>query len=136
MERPSRAVMTSPLVIPALAAGLPPLTAVTWAPEVNCEPEPACASARPAPSWPWLAEPPAMISWATRLASLTGIENPTPMLPDWAPDVEAPAEAIATLIPRTSPELLNRGLPEFPGLMGASVCRTLILISEEGVPLL
>lgn len=75
-----------------------------------------------------------MISWATRLASLTGMEKPTSMFPDWAEEEDvAPADAMATLTPITSPLVFSRGPPEFPGLMAASVWMTLMLMDPCAV---
>ena len=49
------------------------------------------------------------------LARFAGIEKPIPTLP---PD----GEKIAELIPTTSPSRLNKGPPEFPLFIEASVC--------------
>ena len=48
------------------------------------------------------------------LARLAGIEKPIPTLPPVG-------ENIAVLIPKTSPSKLNKGPPEFPLLIDASV---------------
>ena len=48
-------------------------------------------------------------------AALAGIAKPIPIEPDW------PGAIIAVLIPITSPFKLNKGPPEFPWLIDASV---------------
>lgn len=65
-----------------------------------------------------------------RLASLTGMEKPEPMLPDWvvAADEVLSTDAMATLTPMTCPAVFSSGPPELPGLIVASVCRTLMLM--------
>src|SRR5918994_1173505 len=63
------------------------------------------------------------MSWsAMSLASSFGIANPTPMLPLYEPAPAPPAsEAMAVLMPMTSPSALMSAPPELPGLMAASV---------------
>lgn len=56
------------------------------------------------------------------------------MFPDWAEEEDvAPADAMATLTPITSPLVFSRGPPEFPGLMAASVWMTLMLMDPCAV---
>ena len=60
-----------------------------------------------------------------RFATLDGIAKPTPMLPDWPPELESSrCPAIATLTPMTSPCASSSAPPELPGLIAASVCST------------
>src|SRR5215207_629714 len=63
------------------------------------------------------------MSWsAITRASSIGIANPTPMLPLCEPAPAPPAsEAIAVLMPMTSPSVSMSAPPELPGLMAASV---------------
>jgi hypothetical protein len=63
-----------------------------------------------------------MICSAIRFASLIGIANPRPMLPDcWLAMAADDNDAIAELTPTTRPWSSTNGPPEFPGLMAASV---------------
>ena len=52
------------------------------------------------------------------MALFAGIANPKPILPPVC-------ETIAVLIPITSPSKLNKGPPELPRLIDASVCKNL-----------
>jgi hypothetical protein len=72
-----------------------------------------------------------MISLATRLASLIGIEKPSPMLPLVLPD---DSDAIAELTPTILPCESNSAPPELPGLIAASVCIASIYDSAPTFP--
>ena len=57
------------------------------------------------------------------MTSSMGMAKPMPSMD--APEPVLP-EYLAVVMPTTSPRILNRGPPELPGLMAASVCIMLI----------
>ena len=61
------------------------------------------------------------------MAVLIGTAKPMPTLPSPLPPV-----SIWELMPITSPAALSSGPPELPGLIGASVCRTLSIVKPLG----
>ena len=103
--------MTAPAGIPALSAASPETSFKMRAPT------PVKVVSKFTPRKGREDLPVAMISSITRLASLIGIEKPSPM----EPDELAPRDAIAELIPTTAPVESTSGPPEFPGLIAASV---------------
>ena len=71
---------------------------------------------------------PPFSSWAiSDLAVLIGTAKPMPTLPPPLPPV-----SIWELIPITWPTALSSGPPELPGLIGASVCSTLLIVKPLG----
>src|SRR5262245_18660918 len=107
-------VIRSPACSPAWAAGCPCSTPTMRAPP------PFSGSVRRTPRKAWVTEPWSMSCWAMSLAESMGMANPTPMLPPW-PLVFWASEAMAVLMPTTSPWVLTRAPPELPGLIAASV---------------
>ena len=75
-----------------------------------------------------MADPDSMSCLATFSASLTGMAKPMPMLPEppLSPELERPIVAIELVMPMTRPFSSNRGPPEFPGLMAASIWTALV----------
>ena len=70
---------------------------------------------------------PDAISWsAIDLASLIGIEKPSPMLPDCEPAPVEPSEAIEDGMPMTRPVSSTSAPPLLPGLTAASVWIALV----------
>ncbi len=106
-------------IIPAISAGLPGVTEATTTPLESLG-EPSCwarfgvrfTPAIPNHGWSYL---PSVIRYGTILATVfDGIAKPTP--------ANSPvSDEIALLTPITLPCISNRGPPEFPGLIAASV---------------
>src|SRR5882724_9449472 len=113
-------MMTSPLRRFALAAGLFGSTWLTRAPSGLSRPTTVAISGvtgwMPTPSQPRSTEPWDSSCAITGLARFEGMANPMPTLPPLG-------EAIAVLMPTTSPARLKVGPPELPWLMEASICR-------------
>ena len=111
MSRSPTPVMTAPCSIPARSAGPPGSTARTSAPSPSGE------SLTETPSTARVAYC-CLISWsAIRLAWSTGMAKPRPIDPE-LPD---PNDAMAELIPTSSPFMLTSAPPELPGFTAASV---------------
>ena len=115
---PSNSRIISPSFIPALSDGLPGATLATNAPRAFFNFSTSAISFVTVciltPNQPLFVSPNSK-SWSiTNLALFDGIANPIPMDPDWP--------NIAVLIPTTSPFMLNKGPPEFPEFIDASVC--------------
>ncbi len=115
---PLIAVITSPALTPAFAAGLPASTSPTSAPVVPLRPS---DSARAGvmlwivtPSLPRRTSPFSISCVMTLRAMFAGIEKPIPMLP---PE----GERICELMPISSPAVLTSAPPELPRLIDASV---------------
>ena len=108
----------SPAKIPALSAGLPSATLATNAPLGSSNFSTSAISLLTVwiltPSQPLLVSP-YLINWSiTFFALFDGIEKPIPIDPPyWL--------KIAVLIPITFPSISNKGPPEFPWLIDASV---------------
>jgi hypothetical protein len=127
--------MMSPTLMPAAAAAPPAVTSRTLAPTTVgfLTLVSSCTSLTEAPSRPCVAVPVSMISLAMRCARFDGMAKPTPMLPDCPPELELPAEAMATLMPMTLPSESRSAPPELPGLIAASVCTTEREIVDDDV---
>ena len=109
--------MISPALIPALSEGLFSATLATRAPLGSSNFSISAISWVTVwiltPSHPLLVSP-NFINWSiTFFALLDGIEKPIP--------IEPPLPKIAVLIPITSPFISNKGPPEFPEFIEASV---------------
>ncbi len=119
-SRPSNLTITSPGRTPPLAAGPLSLTPAISAPRARPNPRLSAIWS----SIAWMRTPiqprrvsPNSRSWVTIAATLrAGMAKPMPIEP---PD----GEMIAVFTPTTSPSMLNKGPPELPRLMAASVCR-------------
>ena len=110
--------ITSPLFIPPFAAGLLSVTLATKAPSAFLRPNLSAISSVTfcirTPSQPRRVLPYLINCPMTPLAIFEGVEKPIPMLP---PD----GDNIIVLMPITSPSILNKGPPECPLLIEASV---------------
>ena len=107
----------SPAKIPALSDGLPFVTLATNAPLGSSNFSASAISLLTVwiltPNQPLLVSP-YLINWSiTFFALFDGIEKPIPIEPDWP--------NIAVLIPITFPSISNKGPPELPWLIDASV---------------
>ena len=116
---PSNFKIISPALRPAFAAGLFSPTLATRAPSVVFNSSTSAISfvicCILTPSHPLFVSP-YLINWVITFdAALAGIAKPIPIEPDW------PGAIIAVLIPITSPSKLNKGPPELPWLIEASV---------------
>src|SRR4030066_237503 len=111
---PPKEITMSPPRSPADPAGLPGKTRLTNTPFSPLAPNDSASSGvrswMPTPSHPRRMVPVLASSRSISRTVLMGIANPIP----WPP------LTIAVLIPTTSPRVLRRGPPEFPGLMDAS----------------
>ena len=104
--------------MPALSEGLPSATLATNAPLGLSNFSKSAISLVTnwilTPNHPLFVSP-YLINWSiTFFALFDGIEKPIP--------IESDCPNIAVLIPITSPSILNKGPPEFPTLIDASVC--------------
>ncbi len=112
---PLNSMITSPCSIPAFSAGEPSRTWLTMAPPFSLSPKLSASSSVTG----WIRTPnsarvtlPLSLSWLTiSLITLTGTANPMP----W------PRAMMAVFMPTTRPWKSNRGPPELPKLMAASV---------------
>ena len=111
--------MTSPVLIPARAAGLSAATLVTTAPagrlRSNSSAMSGVTACSLAPSQGRLTAPPPLLADATTTRTmLAGTAKPMPCEP---PE----REKIAVLMPTSRPAMSTSGPPELPGLIAASV---------------
>jgi hypothetical protein len=104
--------MIEPAGIPAFSAGSPGLNLEILAPT------PVYVVSKKIPKTGRVDLPVAINSSITRLASLIGIENQSPMLPETPP---LDSVAIAELTPMIRPAESRSAPPELPGLIAASV---------------
>ncbi len=120
--RPLMRNTTSPARRPDSAAGESGVTSRIRAPRTVSRPSAVAEGAsRPSttnPSQARRTRPSSRNCSATRSARSMGIANPTPV-----PAAPRGSVSICVLTPTTRPKASNRGPPECPGWMAASVCR-------------
>ncbi len=122
----SIATITSPVCRPASAAGDPDDTSTTLAPRRVTPSAVAVASCMVTPRNACSAEP-SLMSWSAMfVARFTGMANPSPIEPDCSPLMPLDIVAIDDVMPMTWPCALNRGPPELPGLIAASIWIALV----------
>ncbi len=117
---PSIAVITSPLLTPAVSAGEFLVVCATSAPEALFKPRSSAMSEVTGwistPIQPRVTAPFSLSCCTTFLTTSLVMAKPMPTLP---PE----GEKIAVFTPTTSPWALKVGPPELPWLTGASICR-------------